>query len=88
MENINKKLQTDTIYTDFSKASDKVNHKIVLRKLNAIYPNSKLLSWLKSYLCNRKQFVQLGNFQSEIFKVTSGVPQGSDLLGQYCSYSL
>ena len=79
MENINKKLQTDTIYIDFSKAFDKVNHKILLRKLNAIGLNFKLLSWLNSYLCNRKQFVQLGNSQSEIFKVTSGVPQGSHL---------
>ena len=57
MENVNNKLQTDTIYTDFSKAFDKVNHKILLLKLNALGINSTLLCWLNSYLCNRKQFV-------------------------------
>ena len=79
MKNINNKLQTVTIYTDFSKAFDKVNHKILLMKLNALCINSTLLCCLNSYLRNRKQFVQLGNFQTEIFNVTSGVPQGSHL---------
>ena len=48
-------------------------------KINALGINSTLLCWLNSYLRNRKQFVQLGNFESEIFNVTSGVPQGSHL---------
>ena len=77
MENINNKHQTDTIYTDFSKAFDKVNHKIL--PLNTLGINSTLLCWLNSYLRNRKQFVQLGNFQYEIFNVSLGVPQGSHL---------
>ena len=38
-----------------------------------------ILCWLSSYPCNRKQFVQLGKHQSEIFEVSSDVPQGSHL---------
>ena len=38
-----------------------------------------IFCWLSSYLCNRKQFVQLKKYQSEIIEVTSGVPQGSHL---------
>ena len=32
---------------------------------------------MKRYLCNRKQFVQIGNIASKIRPVTTGVPQGS-----------
>ena len=39
-----------------------------------------LLKVLRSYLDQRKQFVQIGDARSELLDVTSGVPQGS-LLG-------
>ena len=32
---------------------------------------------MKSYLCNRKQFVQIGDTESKMRPVTTGVPQGS-----------
>ena len=32
---------------------------------------------MKSYLCNRKHFVQIGDTKSKIRPVTTGVPQGS-----------
>jgi len=37
------------------------------------------LSWFKSYLTNRIQFVQCGNQKSDSDHITCGVPQGSIL---------
>lgn len=71
--------QTDVIYTDFSKAFDKVNHRLLMSKLDAIGLNGNVLEWISSYLQNREQIVYFGNAFSKSISVTSGVPQGSHL---------
>lgn len=71
--------QVDVIYTDFSKAFDKVNHCILLSKLSALGINGPLLLWFTSYLTNRFHYVKILSSQSFIFRTTSGVPQGSHL---------
>lgn len=74
-----KRLQVDAIYTDFSKAFDKVDHKILCTKLKALGFHGNLLRWIISYLSKRSQLVALkGDYSSPVF-VTSGVPQGSHL---------
>ena len=67
------------IFIDLSKAFDTINHKILLEKLQyyGIRGLSNIL--IKSYLSNRKQFVNYNNFQSEYQLVSCGVPQGSIL---------
>ena len=71
--------QVDSIYTDYSKAFDKVSHPILLSKLESLgFPNH-FLEWLSSYLSDRVQFVKVHEFLSEKILVTSGVPQGSHL---------
>ena len=40
---------------------------------------SALLTWIQSYLSDRKQFVRLSGQISKTINVTSGVPQGSHL---------
>lgn len=72
-------LQTDVVYTDFSKAFDKVNHRILLHKLNAIGFNGNIIDWISSYLTGREQMVTFGDSISRPIHVTSGVPQGSHL---------
>jgi len=37
------------------------------------------LEWFKSYLSNRKQFVEYNNSKSSLKEITCGVPQGSIL---------
>lgn len=69
--------QTDAVYTDFSKAFDKVNHNLLINKLNMLGFNPTSLSWIKSYLCCRKQRVRYKNSISKSIDVLSGVPQGS-----------
>ena len=41
--NLNSNIQTDVIYTDFSKAFDKVNHSILMYKLKNFGFNANLL---------------------------------------------
>lgn len=71
--------QIDAVYTDFSKAFDKVIITLLINKLAALGFHSSLLRWLSSYLTNRFQLVKIGNFRSKLFKAFSGVPQGSHL---------
>lgn len=70
----------DSIYTDFTKAFDKVNHHLLCLKLNLLYGfHGNLLRWIASYLCRRSQLVALKGYKSAPVTVTSGVPQGSHL---------
>lgn len=71
--------QTDVIYTDFSKAFDKVNHELLFVKLSAIGFTDNFLKWIKSYIMNRRQRVIFNNSKSNYIDVISGVPQGSHL---------
>ncbi|CAH8502158.1 unnamed protein product, partial [Dicrocoelium dendriticum] len=69
----------DVIYLDFSKAFDRVNHPALLRKLAAYGIHESLLTWLESYLYDRRIEVRIANTHSDSLCVTSGVPQGSVL---------
>jgi len=73
------KMQTDVMYTDFSKAFDSVNHSLLLFKLNQLGFPCNLLTWISSYLNGRTQKVIFKNAASKLIYVTSGVPQGSHL---------
>ena len=42
-------------------------------------PLSHFLQWFESYLKNRKQFVRIKSFKSQIKSITCRVPQGSNL---------
>ena len=59
------------------KAFDKVDHSILVAKLQALGVSDRLLIIIESYLHNRRQFVQIDDAESSERKVTSGVPQGS-----------
>lgn len=67
------------IYTNIEKAFDRVNHKLLILKLKAYGFCDPLLSWFKSLLTNRTQFVKYENFISDNINVVSGVPQGDHL---------
>ena len=61
------------------KAFDTVNHDIILQELEHYGIRGTSLSWFKSYLSERKQFVHLNGIDSEAKIITCGVPQGSVL---------
>ena len=76
---LDKRCQVDTLYLDFSKAFDKVNHKLLLTKLQRFDITGNLLRWLNDYLTDRKQRVTVLGETSQALPVLSGVPQGSIL---------
>ena len=64
---------------DFAKAFDKVPHDLLLQKLTHYGISGNIHNWIKSWLMNRSQVVQVDGAQSDPVRVTSGVPQGSVL---------
>lgn len=71
--------QTDVVYTDFSKAFDRLNHDKLLFKLNQYGISDDLVNFFKSYLTDRSQYVFYRGFESVEYTASSGVPQGSIL---------
>ena len=67
------------LLVDFRKAFDLVDHTILLEKLKEYHLHDSVVSWFKSYLRGRKQFVELNNGISDDKMVRCGVPQGSIL---------
>lgn len=71
--------QVDAVYTDYSKAFDKIPHSILIKKIGDIGIHGDLLRWFESYLKQRSQAVTIKGFCSSFVPVSSGVPQGSHL---------
>ena len=67
------------IFLDLSKAFDTIDHTMLLAKLRYYGIHDTDLLLLKSYLKNRKQYVEFEDTKSEILPITVGVPQGSIL---------
>lgn len=67
------------VFIDLKRAFDTIDHKILMSKLGNYGIKGVAYSWLKSYLDNRYQYVNVNTENSELEKVTCGVPQGSVL---------
>ena len=72
-------VRIDTIYLDFAKAFDKVDHNILLKKVIDHKINGKVGIWIKNFLQGRKYRVVANGTISEEQEVISGVPQGTVL---------
>ena len=72
--------EINVVFTDFSKAFDKVDQGILLQKLSKYGIGGKLLKLIHNYLNGRTQTVRVNSSYSSEFVVRSGVSQGS-LLG-------
>ena len=66
-----------TVYLDFSKAFDRVDHEILLKKVASFGIGGNILKLLKSYLEDREQRVKIDDCLSTALPIKSGVPQGS-----------
>lgn len=79
VDSFKNKKQTDCVLTDFSKAFDKLSHRVLLNKMSRLGFSVKFIAWLKSYLFDRSYSVNFNGYHSNSFVVNSGVPQGSHL---------
>ena len=62
--------ETDSVYTDFSKAFDKVSHSLIMEKLEVMGFGGNLLNWLCSYLVERKYSVRFESSNTERFSLS------------------
>ena len=83
VDQINSDLEKDQytlgVFIDFSKDFDTVDHEILIAKLENYGIIGINLLWFKSYLENRKQFIQYDISSTSYKNIICGVPQGSIL---------
>lgn len=78
-KNLNKFKECYSIYFDFAKAFDKINHNILFDKLKYYKFPIWSVNIIREFLNNRRQYVFVNNSKSLILNITSGVPQGTIL---------
>ena len=76
---INKNKAIITVFLDFSKAFDTVNHEILIEKLYQYGIRGNVSKWFQSYLSQRRSFVCVNSLKSPLYLNNIGVPQGSVL---------
>ena len=79
LESITNNSDFDSIYLDYAKAFDKVDHKHLLKKLQIYGVHSRIIRWIESFLQNRQQAVVVDGHLSVLGSIVSGVPQGTVL---------
>lgn len=76
---LDKSLFVGSVFLDFTKAFDTINHDILFSKLQSYGISGPPLTFLKSYLLDRQYVVYAADAFSEAKTSNQGVPQGSIL---------
>ena len=78
-KNLDNNFVVGAVLTDLSKAFDCMPHDLIIAKLSAYNFSDEALSYIYSYLINRRQCVRINNTHSQLETIISGIPQGSIL---------
>ena len=79
LTSINNSQMVGSVFLDFRKAFDIVNHAILAKKLETYQLDKKSVDFFCSYLHNRTQAVRVNGITSATGLIEHGVPQGSVL---------
>ena len=79
LRELDKKHGVFLVLLDLSAAFDTIDHDVLFTRLESIGVKGLALGWLKSYLCNRSQAVNINGTLSSKSPLYFGVPQGSVL---------
>ena len=77
LNQLNARKNPMNLHLDLSKAFDSISHDILLDKLRYYGVTDGSIQLLKSYLSNRKQYVQLDDVMSSMQYIKTLLPQGS-----------
>jgi hypothetical protein len=69
----------EVIFINVFKVIHTVPHNLLVDELVRLGIVESLLSWFRSYLSNRRQFVYSNSISSSLVDGTSGIPQGGHL---------
>ena len=78
-DNINNDLISSTLFLDYSRAFNSVNHKILLRKMKMYGFSCNVCNWFIDYFNDRLQYTKVGKVLSSGVSIEHGVYQGSPL---------
>ena len=67
---------TLAVFTDYSKAFDRIDFSVFIKKMHTLNFTKRFLYWIFSYLTDRLHFVQIDSDISNILCANFGVPQG------------
>ena len=64
---------------DFSKAFDRIDHNVLLRKLQQMAVHPVIINWIAGFLSNKLQRTKIGQDYSAWKYIQAGAPQGTKL---------
>jgi len=76
---VDKRQLVRSVFVDFSKAFDHVDHNILVAKLVALSLFDVIVRWMCAFLRDRRQRVKIGDVISDWLHLTAEMPQGSYL---------
>ena len=76
---IDKGQSVRSVFIDFAKAFDHVDHNILVDKLVALSLPDVIVRWICAFLRERRQRVKIRDVLSDWLQMTAGMPQGSYL---------
>ena len=75
-ESVDLSQRLDVVFIDFSKAFDRVPHRRLLVKLEGLGIREPLLGWIKAFITDRSNRVEVNGALSSTVVAASSLPQG------------
>jgi len=74
---VDKSQSVRTVFVDFTKAFDHVDHNVLVSKLVALDLSDVIVRWMCAFLRDRRHRVKISDILSDWLQLAAGMPQGS-----------